>query len=105
MAQLFKHLTLGFGSGRDFRVVGLSPMSGSMLDSESALKSAALSPSNIEINKSFKKLVQYLHRKYMIVKGLVFCLFNLVSFSSSFCRRPKKAERFGSVGKFSLKKC
>ena len=36
MAQSVKRPTLDFGSGRDLRVVGSSPMSGSMLSKESA---------------------------------------------------------------------
>ena len=31
MAKLVKHLTLGFGSGHDLRVMGWSPVSGSVL--------------------------------------------------------------------------
>ena len=41
MAQLVKYRTLGFGSGRDLRVGGLSPESDSLLGRESA----SLSPS------------------------------------------------------------
>ena len=42
VAQLFKHLTLDFGSGRDLLVVGCCPMMGSMLGVESALDSFSL---------------------------------------------------------------
>ena len=42
MAQLVEHLTLDFGSGHDPRVMGSSPMSGSMLSVEPAWDS--LSP-------------------------------------------------------------
>ena len=35
VVQSFEQPTLGFGSGHDFRVVGLSPISGSMLSMES----------------------------------------------------------------------
>lgn len=45
VAQLAKHLTGDFGLGRDLRVVGWSPASGSVLNMESAsLSSSALSP-------------------------------------------------------------
>jgi len=36
VAQSVGRLTLGFGSGHDLRVLGLSPMSGSALSTESA---------------------------------------------------------------------
>ena len=36
VATVGEHLTLGFGSGRDLRVVKLSTMSGSVLSVESA---------------------------------------------------------------------
>lgn len=36
MAQLVEHLTRDFGSGRDFRLVRSSPVSGSVLSVESA---------------------------------------------------------------------
>ena len=36
VAQRVKHPTLDFGSGHDLRVMGLSPVSGSTLDIESA---------------------------------------------------------------------
>ena len=36
VAQSVKRLALGFGSGHDLRVLGLSPMSGSGLSRESA---------------------------------------------------------------------
>ena len=42
MAQFVKHVTLGFGSGHDLRVVRLSPMSGSMLSVESTWDSLPL---------------------------------------------------------------
>ena len=36
MALLVKHPTLGFSSGHDLKVVGLDPVSGSVLSMESA---------------------------------------------------------------------
>ena len=44
MAQLVKHLTLDFGSGYDFRVMTLSPASGSMLSGNSVSPSPSASP-------------------------------------------------------------
>ena len=43
MAQLVERLTLDFGSGHDLRIMGLSPMLGSMLSGESAGDSLSLS--------------------------------------------------------------
>ena len=43
VAQSVEHLTFGFGSGHDPRVVGLSPMSGYMLSTEPAWDSLFLS--------------------------------------------------------------
>ena len=40
MVQSVKHLTLDFGSCPDLRVLGLSPMSGSLLSGEYASPSA-----------------------------------------------------------------
>ena len=45
MAQLVEHLALDFGSGQGPRVVGLSPMSGSVLSAELAWDSLSPSPS------------------------------------------------------------
>ena len=42
MVQSIKRLTLGFGSGRDLRVVKLSPESDSMLSAQSRLKILSL---------------------------------------------------------------
>ena len=42
MAQWVEHLTLGFGSGHDLGVVGLSPVSGSVLSLQSAGESLPL---------------------------------------------------------------
>jgi len=42
VAQLVKHLILGFGSGHDLRVMRSSPMLGSALTMESALDSFPL---------------------------------------------------------------
>ena len=65
MAQSVKHSTLDLGSGHDLRVVGSSPMSGSVLSVESAWDSLSPSPSApltytsssalSQINKSFLK--------------------------------------------------
>ena len=45
MAQLVKHLTLGFSEGHDLRVLGLGPRSGSVFSGESASGSLSPSPS------------------------------------------------------------
>ena len=45
MAQSVKHLTLGFSSGHDLRVMRLSPVSSSVLGMESAWDSLSLPPS------------------------------------------------------------
>ena len=42
--QSIRHLTLGFISGCDLRVMGSSPMSGSTLSSESAYPSPSTPP-------------------------------------------------------------
>ena len=42
MAQLVGYLTLGFGSGHDFRVIGSNPTWGSVLSGESELLSLPL---------------------------------------------------------------
>lgn len=66
MLQSIKHPTLGFGSGRDLRVMRLSPSLGSVLGAESAwgslplppLCTCALSPSPSLLNKYiFKKKI------------------------------------------------
>ena len=44
MAQSVEHPTLGFGSGHDLRVMGLSPALGSMLSGESAWDSSLTVP-------------------------------------------------------------
>ena len=54
---MIKHLTLGFSSGHDLRVVRLSPVLGSVLSLETAGDSLSLcTPAPRLINKSFKKI-------------------------------------------------
>ena len=63
MVQLVEHLTIGFGSGHDLRVLGWSPRSGSMLGGESAWRISSSpsappfdpSPSSKSINLEKKK--------------------------------------------------
>ena len=59
MAQLVKHLILGFSSGHDLRVLESSPALGSVLSVESASPSPSAPPLVLflkEINKIFKTM-------------------------------------------------
>ena len=52
---VIQHLTLDFGLGHDLRVVGLSPMLGSMLGVEPAWDSLSLSTGPNHISKERRK--------------------------------------------------
>jgi len=55
VAQSVNHLTLDFGSGRDLRVMGLSPTLGSVLSGESAYPSPPAHAFSLsKINNFFK---------------------------------------------------
>lgn len=56
MAELVEHQTLDFGSGRDLTVVGLSPVSSSMLSMESVHPSPS-APSHIISLSLLNKLI------------------------------------------------
>ena len=53
MAQSAKRQTLGFGSGYDLRVMGSSPMLGSVLSSESASDFLLSLCSSLMLTRSF----------------------------------------------------